>query len=108
MTVMAGASLFNGVMLLSLAGCSPCVKIDRRGVGCLGIRQKFPLYEVSLTYDAARGRWIQEKHTTGKKIELLTPWEVMRNPSAVDQKFDDMREAVEHANPLRARRIKSV
>ena len=91
-----------------VGGMYPCVKIDRRGVGCLGIRQKFPLYEVSLTYDAARGRWIQENHTTGKKIELLTPWEVMRNPSAVDQKFDDNREAVEHANPLRARRIKSV
>lgn len=91
-----------------VGGMYPCVKIDRRGVGCLGIHQTFPLYDVSLTYDGARDRWVQENRTTGKKIELLTPWEVMRNPSAVDQTFDDMREAVEHANPLRARRIKSI
>jgi hypothetical protein len=90
-----------------VGGMYPCIKIDRRGIGWLGIRHNFPLYELSLTYDAARVRWIQENHTTGKKIELLTPWEVMRNLSATDQKFDDMREAVENANPLRARRIKS-
>jgi hypothetical protein len=90
-----------------VGGVYPCVKIDQRGVGCLGIRQRFPLYELSVAYDAMRGRWTQENHTTGKKIELLTPWEIMRNPTAADQKFDDMREAVEHANPLRARRIKS-
>jgi hypothetical protein len=90
-----------------VGGMYPCVKIDRRGVGLLGICQKFPLYEVSLTYDGARERWIQENRTTGKKIELLTPWEILRNPAAADQKFDDMREAVEHANPLRARRTKS-
>ena len=91
-----------------VGGMYPCVKIDRRGVGCLGIRQKFPLYEVSLTYDIAQARWIQENHTTGKKIKLLTPWEVMHNPSTVDQKFNDMREAIEHFIPLRARRIKSI
>jgi hypothetical protein len=90
-----------------VGGMYPCVKIDRRGVGCLGIRQKFPLYDVSVAYDDMRGRWTQENHTTGKKIELLTPWEIMRNPTAADRKFDDMREAVEHANPLRARRTKS-
>jgi hypothetical protein len=42
-------------------------------VSFLGIRQTFPLYEVSLTYDSARARWTQENHTTGKKIELLYP-----------------------------------
>jgi hypothetical protein len=89
-----------------VGGMYPCVKIDRRGVGCLGIHQTFPLYEVSLTYDSARARWVQENHTTGKKLELLMPWEVMRNPSAAAQKFDDMREAAEHANPLRAHRTR--
>jgi hypothetical protein len=69
-----------------VGGMYPCVKID---------------------HDDMRGRWTQENHTTGKKIELLTPWEIMRNPTAADRKFDDMREAVEHANPLRARRTKS-
>jgi hypothetical protein len=87
-----------------VGGMYPCVKIDRRGVGCLGAHHHFPLYEVSLIYDTARDRWIQENHSTGKKIELLTPWEVMSNLSDVDQKFDDMREAVEHFNPLRAQR----
>jgi len=91
-----------------VGGMYPCVKIDRRGVNCLGIRQNFPLYEVSLTYDAARDRWIQQNHTTGKKIELLRPWEIGGDLPAIDEKFDDMREAVEHANPLRARRIKPV
>jgi hypothetical protein len=49
----------------------PCVKVDRRGVGCLGTRQKFPLYEVSLTYDASRMRWTQENHITSKKIDVI-------------------------------------
>lgn len=71
------------------------------------MHHRFPLYKVSLTYDATRGRWIQEKHTTGKRIELLRSSEVMSNLSAVSQKFDDMREAIEHFNPLRARRVKS-
>jgi hypothetical protein len=66
-----------------VGGMYPYVKIDQRGVGCLGIRQKFPLYEVSLIYDTARARWVQEIHTTGKK-----------------------REAVEHANPFRAHRTR--
>ncbi len=66
-----------------VGGMYPCVKIDQRGVGCLGMHHRFPLYEVSLTYDATRGRWIQENHTTGKRIELLRPWEVMSNLSAV-------------------------
>jgi hypothetical protein len=77
------------------------------GVSFLGIRQTFPLYEVSLTYDSARARWTQENHTTGKKIELLYPWEILRNPAAADRRFDDMRQALEHANPLRTRRVKS-
>jgi hypothetical protein len=72
----------------------------------LGMHHRFPLYEVSLTYEATRARWIQENHTTGKRIELLRPWEVMNNLSAVSRKFDDMREAIEHFNPLRARRVK--
>jgi hypothetical protein len=42
--------------------------------------------------------------TTGKAISLLYPWEVLRRGGLADLKFDDMREAIEHANPLRARR----
>src|SRR3979490_1261145 len=47
------------------------------------MHHRFPLYEVSLTYDATRGRWIQENHTTGKRIELLRSSEMMSNLSAV-------------------------
>jgi hypothetical protein len=88
-----------------VGGMYPCVKIDQRGPVCLGARHRYPLYEVSLTVDPKNGRWIQENHTTGKKIELLYPWEILRRPILSDRKFDDMREAVEHANPLRAKRV---
>jgi len=77
------------------------------GTGCLGTHRHFPRHELSLIYDATRTRWIHENHTTGEKIELLGPWKVMGNLSAVNQKFDDMREAIEHFNPQRARQIKS-
>jgi hypothetical protein len=40
-------------------------------------------------------------------FNLCCSREVMDNLSAVNQRFDDMREAIEHFNPLRARRIKS-
>lgn len=91
-----------------VGGMYPCVKIDQRGVSFLGARHRYPLYEVSLTYDGSRSRWTQENHTTGKKIELLYPWEIMRRPGLKDQKFEDMRQAMEHANPLRARRAASI
>jgi hypothetical protein len=76
-------------------------------VSFLGIRQTFPLYEVSLTYDSTRARWTQENHTTRNKIELLYPLGSSSQPCAADRRFDDMRQALEHANPLRARRVKS-
>jgi hypothetical protein len=70
----------------------------------LGARHRYPLYEVSLTFDGPRGRWVQENHTTGKRIELLYPWEILGRPVRSDLTFNDMREALEAANPLRARK----
>jgi hypothetical protein len=90
-----------------VGGMYPCVKIDQRGVVYLGARHRYPLYEVSLRFDPTSRRWIQENHTAGKKIELLYPWEILRRPRLRDCRFDDMREAIENANPLRARRVKS-
>jgi hypothetical protein len=90
-----------------VGGMYPCIKLDHRGVSWLGIRHSYPLYAVSLSFDPQKRRWVQENHTTGKKIELLYPWEIVRAPSSQDQKFDDMRQALENANPLRARRSKS-
>jgi hypothetical protein len=88
----------------SVGGHYPCVKVDQKGVRCLGMLQKLPLYAISLSYDAQTMRWIQENQSTGKKIELQYPWEI--NPATMqgDNRFDDWWEAVEHFNPLRARK----
>jgi hypothetical protein len=87
-----------------VGGMYPCVKLDQRGPLFLGARHHFPLYEVLLTFDGPRGRWVQENHTTGKRIELLYPWEILSRPVRADLTFNDMREALEAANPLRARK----
>jgi hypothetical protein len=88
----------------SVGGLYPCVKIDQRGVGFLGMLQGLPLYVISLSYDAQRMRWIQENQSTGKKIELQYPWEIDPVTMKSDNRFDDWREAVERFNPLRARK----
>jgi hypothetical protein len=53
-----------------VGGMYPCAKLDHRGPICLGAHHRYPLYEVSLTVDPHTGRWIQQNHTTGKRIEL--------------------------------------
>jgi len=85
-----------------VGGMYPCLKIDQGGIKPLGSRHRYPLYEVSLTFDGRR--WIQENHTTGKRIVLRYPWEILARSQLADLRFDDQREAIEHANPLRAKR----
>lgn len=85
-----------------VGGMYPCLKVDQRGIGLLGAHHHYPMYEVSLTYNSQKQRWVQENHTTGKKVELRCPWEILQKPVLSDLTFNDMREAVEHANPLRA------
>jgi hypothetical protein len=87
-----------------VGGMFPCLKVDQRGAGHLGAHHRYPLYEVSLTFDPQRHRWVQQNQTTGKKLELLYPWEILKRPVGDDLTFNDMRDAIEHANPLRARR----
>ena len=90
----------NGVD--SVGGLYPCVKVDQRGVGYLGMLQGLPLYTISLSFDAQRMRWIQKNQSTGKTIELQYPWEIDPATMQGDNRFDDWWEAVEHFNPLRA------
>jgi len=90
--------------LETVGGHYPCVKIDQRGVGCLGSVQRLPLYAISLSYDAQTMRWIQENQSTGKKMELQYPWEIDPTTMKDDNRFDDWWDAVEHFNPLRAKK----
>lgn len=92
----------------SVGGMYPCMKIDEKGVGYLGGSQRFPLYEVSLRYDPAMHRWIQKNHTTGKEVTLLHPPEVISSPANIHRTFNDMREALEHFNPARAKKADAI
>jgi hypothetical protein len=90
--------------ITDVGGMFPCIKVDQAGMRCLGIRQILPLYELSLHYDGQRGRWIQQNHTTGKRIELLYPWEIIANIKSVAARtFDDLREAQEDFSPSKLR-----
>lgn len=88
----------------SVGGLYPCVKIDRRGVGCLGMFQKLPLCTIALSYEAQTMRWRQENQSTGKTIELQYPWEIDVATMKADNRFDDWWDAMEHFNPRRARK----
>ena len=88
-----------------VGGMYPCVKIDKRGVGCLGLNQKLPLYDLALSYDQLRMRWVQENRTIGKKIELLYPWEIKASATSNNGRFDDWRDAIVHFNPRRGRKM---
>ncbi len=83
----------------------PCVKIDRRGVGCLGVNQTLPKGKFTLLFDASKDRWTQTNEATGKSIELLYPWEIDANTIAVDKRFDDWWDANVDFNPLRGKKV---
>lgn len=88
----------------SVGGMYPCVKIDRRGLACLGGVYRFPMYEVALTFEPKTKHWVQENRTTGKKQRLLWPWEITRSLPKSARRFDDYRKAAEHFNPRRGKR----
>lgn len=88
----------------SVGGMFPCLKIDHRGIGLLGEESGQPGKRISITYDGARGRWVQRNHVTGKEVELLRPSEIDPSKFAIYQRFDDWRDAVRTFNPLRLRR----
>lgn len=88
-----------------VGGMYPCVKIDRRGVGCLSVDQTLPKGRFTLIYNASKDRWIQTNHATGKSIELLYPWEIDANTIINDRRFDDWWDANVDFNPLRAKKL---
>ena len=87
-----------------VGGMYPCVKIDQRGVGCLGVNQTLPKGKFTLIYDALKNRWTQTNHATGKSIELLYPWEIDANTIISDSRFDDWWDANIDFNPLRGQK----
>jgi hypothetical protein len=88
-----------------VGGMYPCVKIDHRGVGCLGVNQTLRKGRFTLLYDASKDRWTQANEATGKSIELLYPWEIDVNTITVDKRFDDWWDANVDFNPLRGKRV---
>jgi len=87
-----------------VGGHFPCVKIDRRGIGCLGSSQKFPQSEISLYYNPEKMRWIQENRSAGKAVVLRYPWEIDPVKMKDEIRFNDWRDAVEDFNPARTRK----
>ena len=67
-----------------VGGMYPCVKIDHRGVGCLGVNQTLPKGRFTLLYDASKDRWTQTNEATGSSIELLCPWEIDASRITID------------------------
>lgn len=89
----------------SIGGMYPCVKITRAGLHALGSSfGDFGSHDVAIVPDAKTGRWIQQNRVTGKRQELLPPWEVLSSLPKSDTRFDDYREAIESLNPRRGKR----
>jgi hypothetical protein len=85
----------------SVGGTFPCLKLDQRGVGCLGHSMGLPGKRISLEFDPSMRRWLQKNESTGKQLQLLLPWEIVRRTIRTDQRFDDWRDAVRAFNPRR-------
>jgi hypothetical protein len=91
----------------SVGGMYPCIKVDHRGLACLGMGMGVPPDRVSLKFDASLGRWVQHNEATGKRIALRLPWEIDPRRFGRDQRFDDWQEAVRRFNPRRLKRKSS-
>jgi len=88
----------------SVGGIYPCVKVDHRGVSCLGMGMGLPPDRIAISFDASRARWVQRNKATGKEITLRLPWEIDSRILHRDQRFDDWQEAVRRFNPRRMKR----
>jgi hypothetical protein len=87
-----------------VGGTYPCVKLDQRGVGCLGHGTGLPGKRVSIQFNSSIGRWVQKNEATGKEMPLLLPWEINAAGMKTDQRFDDWHDAVRAFNPRRLQR----
>jgi len=77
----------------SVGGMYPCIKLDLRGLACLGHVYGTDSVKLALTFDSQQKRWIQTNRTTGKRIELRCPWEIDSAQLIGNQRFDDWLEA---------------
>jgi hypothetical protein len=87
-----------------VGGMYTCIKLDQRGVSCLGHKWGFPGQRVSIQFDQSTGRWLQKNEATGKEIQLMHPWEIEPRSIKADQRFDDWEDAVRAFNPRRLQR----
>jgi hypothetical protein len=88
----------------SCGGMFPCLKIDHRGGAFLGGSMGIPPNRISLRFDDANRRLVQQNEGTGKEVPLLLPWEIDARALRKDLRFDDWQDAVRAFNPLRLKR----
>ena len=88
-----------------VGGMYPCVKIDHRGVGCLGVNQTLPKGRFTLLYDASRIAGLRPTRRRGVLSKLLRPWEIDASRITIDKRFDDWWDANVDFNPLRGQRF---
>ena len=84
-----------------VGGMFPCLKIDHRGVQCLGTSMGMAPNRISLHFDSSLARWVQKNEATDKEVQLLLPWELNAGAIKSDRRFDDRQDAVRTFNPRR-------
>ena len=89
-----------------VGGMYTCLKLDQRGVVCLGHSMGLPGHQVSVRFDPSTRRWLQKNEATGKEIQLMFPWEIDPRSIKASQRFDDWQDAVRAFNPRRLQRKK--
>ena len=81
--------------ILSVGGMYPVIKIHSKGLELLGHSSQIPVggpsFELKIDSD---GRWLQRNSVTGKEIKLLFPWEIDPQKLKKDERFDDLKDAL--------------
>ncbi|MGC2629402.1 MAG: hypothetical protein WA265_05530 [Rhodomicrobium sp.] len=90
--------------IVNVGGMFPCLKVDHRGVTLLGHSMGLPGEQVSVCFDPTRGRWSQSNDKTGKRMELMPPWEIDPSKIKTSILFDDWADATRSFNPRRLQR----
>jgi hypothetical protein len=81
--------------ILSVGGMYPVIKIHSKGLELLGHSSQIPVggptFELKIESD---GRWLQRNSAMGKEIRLLLPWEIDSQKQLKDERFDDLKDAL--------------
>lgn len=77
-----------------IGGMYTCVKVDRRGIVCIGTNSGFPGQRISMKYDNKSRKWRQHNEQTGKIIPLLLPWEINIRQLTINQTFNDHKDGM--------------